>query len=392
MKFLHTSDLHIGLRLKNYDLYEEQKDVLNQMINAVKKYKPDAFIIAGDIYDKSIPSSDAVHLFDEFITGLKNALPQMAIMMISGNHDSRQRTGCYGRILSNQKIYVSTGLTEDEGEISDNQMEQSENIHFIKIELNDEFGKVNFYLVPFIKPAYVRHILLEDGLSYEEAFKKMILRENIDYSDRNVLVSHQFFINRKNNEEVERMPSEIVTVGNIDAISSETIMRFDYAALGHIHKPMKAGAEHLRYCGTPFPYSIDEAGQEKGILLVTMNGKNDDIIIEEIPLVPLHNVRKISGKLEDVLKEKSSDFVSITITDDEDLDTVDMQVKLKANYERLCEIRRSASKIREYEKFDLTDLEDELEPFDMFSAFYKDMSDDEKEIVQEVINEVTGRA
>ena len=159
MKFLHTSDLHIGLRLKNYDLYEEQKDVLNQMINAVKKYKPDAFIIAGDIYDKSIPSSDAVHLFDEFITGLKNALPQMAIMMISGNHDSRQRTGCYGRILSNQKIYVSTDLTEDGGEISDNQMEQSENIHFTKIELDDEFGKVNFYLVPFIKPAYVRHIL-----------------------------------------------------------------------------------------------------------------------------------------------------------------------------------------------------------------------------------------
>ena len=144
MKFLHTSDLHIGLRLKNYDLYEEQKDVLNQMINAVKKYKPDAFIIAGDIYDKSIPSSDAVHLFDEFITGLKNALPQMAIMMISGNHDSRQRTGCYGRILSNQKIYVSTDLTEDGGEISDNQMEQSENIHFTKI--GNAFIGISYFL------------------------------------------------------------------------------------------------------------------------------------------------------------------------------------------------------------------------------------------------------
>lgn len=373
MTFLHTSDLHIGIRLKNYDLREEQEDVFSQMIERVKEHRPDAFIIAGDIYDKSVPSAEAVHIFDDFITKLRYEAPLMPIMIISGNHDSQERVQCYGKILRHQGIYVAP-------------LPKNHEEYFEKVELTDEYGKVNFYLIPFIKPAYVRNLFEDELLTYEEAFDKMLCRENINYNERNVIVSHQFFINES--EDIERMPSEIVTVGNIDSISSKLIMDFDYGALGHIHKSARAGAEHLRYCGAPFPYSIDESGQEKGMLLVTLEDKESPAIIEKIPIKPLHNVRKIEGALENILKEKSDDFVSITLSDKEDLDTIHMQMKLKANFPRLCEIKREGALKLQYSDLDDIEIEENMDVFEMFCNFYKDITEEEKEIIKDVINKV----
>lgn len=375
MKIIHTSDLHIGLRLKNYDLKEEQEDILKQMVEAVKQHSPDVFIIAGDVYDKSVPSADAIHIFDEFITSLRAADSNMAIMIISGNHDSKERIQCYGRILNNQKIYVAGTTPSSQEEYID------------KVQLEDEFGKVNFYLVPFIKPANVRNLFEEEITSYEEAFSKMLSRENIDYSERNVLISHQFFIN--GSEEIERMSSEIITVGNIDSISVQKIVDFDYVALGHIHKPMKVKENYIRYCGTPYPYSIDEAGQKKGLLLIDIKEKGE-VKISDIPLKPLRNVRKIEGYIKDLVKEKSDDYVSVTILDEEDIDTIDMQVKIKANYPRLCEIKRKNLYSAVYKDYE-TDFDEEVKnPYEMFCDFYKDITEDEKEIMQDVINCVLG--
>ena len=371
MKFIHLSDLHIGLRLKNYDLREDQQYILDQIVQKVEEICPDAVVIAGDIYDKSIPSAEAVNLFSHFVTKLSSITPSIPIMIISGNHDSAERIDCFRSILSRQNVYI-VGVPP---KCATDRIQQ--------VVLEDEFGKVHFYLLPFIKPAYVRGVVEEEINSYEQAVACILEREEIDYHARNVLVSHQFFVNGE--DVVERMESEITTVGNIDAVSSSLIMQFDYAALGHIHKPMPAGAGHLQYCGTPMQYSVDEAGQEKGMLLVTLQEKDKPVICEKIPLTPLRYIRKISGRLEDILAHPTDDFVHVTLTDREDFDTLDMQQRLRDAFPRLLEIRREHSIGINYDNVENLEIET-LSPYEMFCAFYPDISEEEKAILQEIIN------
>lgn len=372
MRILHTSDLHLGLRLKNYDLKEDQEYILKQMAQKAQELSPDVMIIAGDIYDKSIPSAESVHLFDSFITELTERCPDMVILIISGNHDSPERIDCYRSVLSRQNLYV-VGLIPKEGE------------HLEKIVLLDSFGEVNFYLLPFVKPFFVRPVVSEEVTSYEDAVRVLLEQEEIDVTQRNVLVSHQFYVN--GNSQVQRSESEILTVGNIDAVPSKLIMDFDYAALGHIHTPMRAGAEHLRYCGTPLQYALDEAGQEKGMLLITLEEKGSPVQIEKIPLTPLRQVRKIEGELFQVLMQATDDYVSVLLTDEEDLDTLDMQGKLRQAFPHLMEIRRSKSIQVNYQAAEQLKLE-EVNPFNMFCEFYPEITLEEKEILQDIINEV----
>lgn len=372
MRILHTSDLHLGLRLKNYDLKEDQQYILKQMIQKAQELKPDVMIIAGDIYDKSVPSAEAVHLFDAFITELTKSCPKMPVLMISGNHDSPERIDCYRSILSRQNLYV-VGLVPQKGEPLE------------KVVLQDEFGTVNFYLLPFVKPFFVRSITEENVTSYEDAVRILLEQQVIDTSQRNVLVSHQFYVN--GNTQVPRSQSEILTVGNIDAVPSKLIMEFDYGALGHIHTPMRAGAEHLRYCGTPLQYSLDETGQEKGMLLVTLEEKGKPVQIENVPLIPLRQVRKIEDSLSALLTQASDDYVSIVLTDSQDLDTLDMQAKLREAFPHLMEIRRSQSIQVNYNAAEGWKLE-EVSPFEMFCEFYPEITPEEKEILQKIINQV----
>ncbi|MDE6312482.1 MAG: exonuclease SbcCD subunit D [Lachnospiraceae bacterium] len=372
MRILHTSDLHLGLRLKNYDLKEDQEYILKQVAEKAQEQKPDVMIIAGDIYDKAIPSAEAVHLFDGFVTELTERCPQMTILIISGNHDSPERIDCYSSILCRQNLYLA-GLVPTEGEF------------LKKVVLTDSFGVVNFYLLPFVKPFFVRSLMPKEAVTYEDAVRILLEREEIDRSQRNVLVSHQFYVT--GNSQVQRSQSEILTVGNVDAVSSELILDFDYAALGHIHTPMRAGAEHLRYCGTPLPYALDEAGQEKGMLLITLGEKGSELQIEKIPLTPLRQARKIEGKLFQVLMQASDDYVSVVLTDEEDLDTLDMQVKLREAFPHLMEIHRSKGIQINYQTAEQLKLE-EVNPFQMFCEFYPDITQEEKEILQDIINEV----
>ena len=317
MKFFHLSDLHIGLKLMNHDMREDQEYILSEVIEVAGREKPDAIVIAGDIYDKAVPSAEAVEVFDRFLVGLTEAVPDAVIMMISGNHDSAPRVNCFRKVLSGQNIYMV------------GQPPRTESEYIEKVTLNDAYGEVNFYLLPFVKPSMVKQITGTDkngnNLSYNETLHRLIDRETINQNKRNVLVSHQFYLpTGKKAEEIERMDSEMRTVGNIDEVSADVLEKFDYAALGHIHKPMKVGSELYRYCGTPLACSVSEAQQQKGIIMVEM-GVKGEVKTTILPLEPLRQVKVVKGTLEEVLKESCKDYVTVVLTDKADLDVIDMQ-------------------------------------------------------------------
>ena len=342
MKFFHLSDLHIGLKLMNRDLKEDQEYILERITGAAEKEQPDAVIIAGDIYDKAVPSAEAVEVFDHFIKNLTEAASDAVIMMISGNHDSAPRVNCFRSVLSRQNIYMV------------GQPPRTENEYIEKVVLQDNYGKVNFYLLPFVKPSMVKNVVGTDkngnNLSYNETVHKLVQREIINTEERNVLVSHQFYLPAgKKAEEVERMESEIRTVGNIDEVSADVLKIFDYAALGHIHKPMKVGSENIRYCGTPLACSVSEAEQQKGIIMVEMGEKNS-VQTTVLPLEPLRQVRVIKGTLEEVIKEACNDYVTVILTDRIDLDVMDMQERIRIAFPNLLEIRREHLRKADYTK------------------------------------------
>ena len=379
MKFFHLSDLHIGLKLMNRDLREEQIDILRQITELAKAEKPDAVVIAGDIYDKAVPAAEAVEIFDGFMTELKKAVPKAEIMLISGNHDSGLRLNCFREILDEQKVHM-IGLPP-----------RTENEYIEKVTLTDEFGTLNFYL-PFVKPSMVKQIVGVDengnNLSYDAALHRLIEREKVNTTERNVLVSHQFYLPVGGDaEKVDRMDSEIRTVGNIDAVSADVLELFDYAALGHIHKPMKVESEVYRYCGTPLACSVSEAGQQKGIIMVEMESKNS-VKTTILPLKPLREVRIIKGRLEDVLAQACEDFVTVILTDKVDLDIMDMQDRIRMAFPYLLEIRREVLRKADYS--DQMMAEKEQDPFKLCCSFLKDLDDEEKAVLQDVIHTVQG--
>ena len=254
MRFFHLSDLHLGIKLYEHDLLKDQKAILDEIVALTRQYQPDAVVFAGDIYDRSVPPVEAVALFDDFMTQLRAALPNGEIMLISGNHDSAQRLDVFRSELSDRGIHM----------IGNPPMQKGETIE--RVTLTDDFGAVNFYLLPFVRPGMVRLVTGTkengDNLSYPEAFSRLLAL------------------------------SPLNQVGNLDAIPASLIADFDYGALGHIHKPMKVGSETLRYCGTPMPYSLSEENQQKGILMVEMGAKGD-VQTTVLPLHPVHQVRKL---------------------------------------------------------------------------------------------------
>ena len=383
MKFFHLSDLHIGLKLMNRDLREEQMDILRQVTDLAREEQPDAVVIAGDIYDKAVPAAEAVEVFDSFITELRRAAPEAEIMLISGNHDSGLRLNCFREILDEQKVHM-IGLPP-----------RREEEYIEKVTIHDAFGPVNFYLLPFVKPSMVKQIVGVDengnNLSYDATLHKLIAREEVTTAERTVLVSHQFYLPvGENAESVERMDSEIRTVGNIDAVAADVLEAFDYAALGHIHKPMKVGSELYRYCGTPLACSVSEAGQQKGVIMVEIGEKDSKTSakITVLPLKPLREVRIIKGSLEEVLAQACEDFVTVILTDKVDLDIIDMQDRIRMAFPYLLEIRREVFRKADYSEQLMA--EKEQDPFELCCSFLKDLDDEEKTILRDVIHTVQG--
>ena len=378
MKFFHLSDLHIGLKLVNHDLTADQKHILAQIVTKARERQPEAVVIAGDIYDKAIPSAEAVSLFDFFITQLHQAVPHAEIMLISGNHDSAQRVNVFRQVLSNQKIHL-IGLPPMEEDAS-----------ITKVTMQDEYGDIHFYLLPFVKPSMVKTITGTDengnNLSYDAALHALVARETLDQTQRNVLVSHQFYLSTGSSaDEITRSDSEIITVGNIDSVNGDLLEQFDYAALGHIHKPMKVGSELIRYCGTPLACSVSEAGQEKGVIEVTLEAKGE-IKTEVLPLKPLREVRVLKGTLEEILAQPSDDYVTVILTDVNGNDSFDMQDRLHFAFTHLLEIRREENRTADYQ-VELTGLK-HLDAYELCTEFLSDLNEEEKDILRDVINTV----
>ncbi len=299
-------------------------------------------------------------------------------MMISGNHDSGPRLNLFRQILRRQKMHM-IGIPP--------QLPQD---HIEKITLTDAFGPVNFYLLPFVKPSMVKAIVGTDengnNLSYNETLHRLLQREPIDESQRNVLVSHQFYLPvGTDSESIERMDSEVRTVGNIDEVQADVLHPFDYAALGHIHKPMKVGCDRYRYCGTPLACSVSEAGQQKGIIEIEL-GEKGSVETSVLPLTPLRQVRVITGKLEEVLKQGCDDYVTVILTDKEDLDVIDMQDRIRYAFPNLLEIRRDVLRKADYSMGSFR--EEELDPFSLCSSFLKDLDEEEQQLLRDVINTI----
>lgn len=377
MRFFHLSDLHLGIKLYEHDLLKDQKAILDEIVALTRQYQPDAVVFAGDIYDRSVPPVEAVALFDDFMTQLRAALPNGEIMLISGNHDSAQRLDVFRSELSDRGIHM----------IGNPPMQKGETIE--RVTLTDDFGAVNFYLLPFVRPGMVRNVVDTkengDNLSYPEAFSRLLALSPLNPDERNVLVSHQFFLpDGGDAENIERAENEVKQVGNVDAIPASLIADFDYAALGHIHKPMKVGSETLRYCGTPMPYSLSEENQQKGILMVEMGAKGD-VQTTLLPLHPVHQVRKLRATREALLSGASEDFVSICVIGAKAEDMAGLRELLRAKYPNLLELRREREETVELAA--LQERAETLSPYELCLQFAGErLNDAEKALLTEVMN------
>ena len=377
MRFFHLSDLHLGIKLYEHDLLKDQKAILDEIVALTRQYQPDAVVFAGDIYDRSVPPVEAVALFDDFMTQLRAALPNGEIMLISGNHDSAQRLDVFRSELSDRGIHM----------IGNPPMQKGETIE--RVTLTDDFGAVNFYLLPFVRPGMVRNVVDTkengDNLSYPEAFSRLLALSPLNPDERNVLVSHQFFLpDGGDAANIERAENEVKQVGNVDAIPASLIADFDYAALGHIHKPMKVGSETLRYCGTPMPYSLSEENQQKGILMVEMGAKGD-VRTTVLPLHPVHQVRKLRATREALLSGASEDFVSICVIGAKAEDMAGLRELLRAKYPNLLELRREREETVELAA--LQERTETLSPYELCLQFAGErLNDAEKALLTEVMN------
>ena len=385
MKFFHLSDLHIGKQLHRYNLKEDQQVILKEVITYAKELRPDAIVIAGDIYDKSVPSAEAVNVFDEFLTDLSEITPEIPILIISGNHDSPDRLKYASEILKRHHIYLAGNVPERPEE------------HIEKVTLHDAYGEVNFYLLPFMKPAYVKNIFV-DGTpeTYSDAVKEIIKREKIDYKDkRNVLVSHQFYVGEKA-ESPETCDSEVFSVGGIDNVDIGSVKEFDYVALGHLHGAQCIGQPEIRYCGTLLKYSVSESTQNKSLTVVTLKAKGEKPEIENYPLHPLRDVRKKKGTLDEIIKEaqetEKDDYISITLTDE--IDPYKPKEQLERIFSHILEIRVDNQRTRTK----LKEMDEELvmkDPFTSFAEFYKEMqgremNGEEETIMKEIFDKAKG--
>lgn len=385
MKFFHLSDLHIGKQLHRYNLKEDQQVILKEVITYAKELRPDAIVIAGDIYDKSVPSAEAVNVFDEFLTDLSEITPEIPILIISGNHDSPDRLKYASEILKRHHIYLAGNVPE--------RLEE----HIEKVTLHDAYGEVDFYLLPFMKPAYVKNIFV-DGTpeTYSDAVKEIIKREKIDYKDkRNVLVSHQFYVGEKA-ESPETCDSEVFSVGGIDNVDIGSVKEFDYVALGHLHGAQCIGKPEIRYCGTLLKYSVSESAQNKSLTVVTLKAKGEKPEIENYPLHPLRDVRKKKGTLDEIIKEaqetEKDDYISITLTDE--IDPYKPKEQLERIFSHILEIRVDNQRTRTK----LKEMDEELvmkDPFTSFAEFYKEMqgremNGEEETIMKEIFDKAKG--
>lgn len=351
MKLIHLSDLHIGKRVNEFSMLEDQKYILAQILGIVKDEQPDGVILAGDIYDKAVPPAEAVQVFDHFLTELSRL--GTAVFLISGNHDSAERLAFGSRLMRESRVFSAPVY---DGKIT-------------SVCLEDSWGEVWIHLLPFLKPATVRHVYEnEPADTSEEAVATALSHLNLDPQKRNVLAAHQFVTGASLSE------SEELAVGGLDQIRADLFEPFDYVALGHIHSPQQVGRETIRYCGTPLKYSFSEAGQQKSVTVAELREKGN-IQVRTIPLKPLHDMRRLRGTYLEVTAKSfyeqldREDYVQITLTDEEDVP--DGMQKLRVVYPNLMRLEYDNKRTREGRLIEAVEKLEEKSGLELFEEFYE---------------------
>lgn len=373
MKLIHLSDLHLGKRLNEFSMLEEQDAILKQILEIIDLEAPNGVILAGDIYDKSIPPADAVQLFDEFLCEL--ARRNLQVFIISGNHDSPERIAFGSRIMDASGIHLSpvydgsvTPITVSDGEIS-----------------------VNIYMLPFVKPSHVRRFFADEEItSYTDALRVAISNMNIDASGINILVTHQFITDATTCDSEER------SVGGSDNVDASVFDGFDYVALGHIHGAQNCGSERIRYCGTPLKYSFSEIEHEKSVTVVEFSAK-DSLSVREVPLTPLHDMSEIRGSFAELTdpvyytnNSNTENYLRVILTDEDDVPNAIS--RLRSVYKNLMAVKYDNQRTRSVNTVSAADSENKS-AYELFSDFFKlqnntDMSAEQSEYMQKLIEEI----
>ena len=371
MKFVHLSDLHIGKRVNEFSLKEDQEHILEEILTIIDDEAPDAVIIAGDVYDKSIPSTEAVEMLDRFLVCL--AEKKKEVFIISGNHDSPERLSFGSRLIDSSGIHIAPVYGEE-------------------IKPYPVKG-VNIWLLPFIKPAHVRHIFEDEKIeSYTDAVRVAIDHMDVRTDERNILVTHQFVTGADRTESEEKF-----SVGGTDNVDASVFDRFDYVALGHIHRPQNCGSERIRYCGTPLKYSFSES---KDIKSVTVGELSEDrqLTIRTVPLTPLHDMVELKGSYNELMNRSyyegttyQEDYTHITLTDEEDIP--DAVRKLHSVYHNLMKLDYDNQRTRANNSIQAANAIENKTPLELFNEFYRarngqDLNDEQTAFLQTIIESI----
>lgn len=377
MKFLHLGDLHLGKSLGDFDLIEDQKYILNQIIKLIEKKSVDAVFIAGDVYDKAIPSEAATRLLDSFLSQL--AAKGVKTFLISGNHDSDDRLHFGSTLFEANQIYISA--------IYDGQLSKY-------VVTDDEGLAVNVYLLPFVKASQVKHYFPDSDIeTYEDAVRVILDNADIDENKINVLVAHQYVVGKGKDPLLGGSEgARTQSVGLVEKIDSNLFDRFDYVALGHIHSPQRVGREAVRYAGSPLKYSLSEVNNEKSVPIITVDSKGIHIELE--PLKAMRDMRHIKGKMEELLHKSNvkspEDFIYVTLTDEDTIN--DAMGIFQQIYPNTVKIDYDNSHTREIEQFDISKIAENKSFPELISDFYRlmyncEISEEEMEVMNMVARE-----
>ncbi|MBR3431573.1 MAG: exonuclease SbcCD subunit D [Clostridia bacterium] len=370
MKLIHLSDLHLGKRVNEFPMLEDQQYILLEILEIIEKEKPDGVIIAGDVYDKAVPSAEAISQLDDFLKRL--AAMKQKVYMIYGNHDSAERIAFGGDFFQLGGVHVSPVFAGD----------------IAPCPLADEYGEAKIWMMPFVKPVDVRHAYSEENVSnYTEAVRQVINHMDIDTSARNILIAHQFVTGATRSE------SEDVSVGGLDNVDAAVFDKFDYVALGHLHGPQHIGRETIRYCGTPLKYSFSEKDHIKSVTMVMLKEKGD-VEIRTIPLKPRHEMREIRGTYDELMLQMNwegtatDDYLHVILTDEDDVP--DALTRMRTIYPNIMKIDYDNRRTRtSSDAGGAGDIEHKSE-IELFNDFFEiqngqPLSDEQKSFAEEIL-------
>ena len=354
MKLLHLSDLHLGKKLNEASLLEDQRHILRQILRLMDQHRPDGVLIAGDVYDRAVPSAEAVALLDWFFTEL--SARNTVTVVISGNHDSAERLAFGSRLFTASRIHLSPVYDAAHADIA-------------PVRLTDAHGPVDVWPLPFIKPAHVRSALPDaDPQTYTEALAAVVGTLALDPAARNVLLCHQFITGG------QRSDSEDVPLGGLDNVDASVFDAFDYVALGHLHRPQRVKRDTVRYCGSPLKYSFSEADDRKSVTLVELRQKGD-ITLQALPLEPLHDLRRLRGAYQELTLRKNylntarEDYLAITLTDE--YDEPDALSKLQSIYPNLLQLEYDNARTSHNRQIDAAQGPERHTPVEWLADFYR---------------------